>query len=196
MLSRLLTDHDHLRKSLNLLEMQFLELCRGGTPNHSIMLSIVVYIQEYPEQAHHPLEDAAYSMLVNRGGEQAAMARALISDHTELETITQELRASLEALAAADASEREKLKRQLSIFLSRQRQHLYAEEMKIYPLMNSVIGEQGWKKIASMVPAMDDPVFGERTQSEYERLYHEIESGGVAGQGSRSDGSADLKDGQ
>ena len=175
MLSRLLSDHDHLRKSLNLLELLFLDLCRGRASNHSMMLSILVYIQEYPEQAHHPLEDAIYSNLLDRGGEDAAMARALISDHTELEIITQELRASLELLADGDNSQEDRVKRELAKFLSRQRQHLYAEEMSIYPLIDDVMEEQDWKKIESVVPPMDDRVFGERTRSDYERLYDEIE---------------------
>jgi len=175
MLSRLLTDHDHIRKSLNLLEMQFLDLCRSKTPDYSMMFSIVVYIQEYPEQAHHPLEDAVFSIFIERGGEEARIARALIKDHTELEVITHKLRASLELLEIGDASKKDNLKHKLSIFLSRQRQHLYTEEMRIYPLINRVVKKQDWAKIEAVAPRMDDPVFGERTRSDYERLHHEIE---------------------
>ena len=69
MLSRLITEHDHIRRTLNLLEMQFLDLCRGSTPDFPMMLSIVVYIQEYPEHSHHPLEDAIFSVLIKQGGE-------------------------------------------------------------------------------------------------------------------------------
>jgi len=190
MLSRLLTDHDHIRKSLNLLEMQFLDLCRSKTPDYSMMFSIVVYIQEYPEQTHHPLEDAVFSIFINRGGEEARIARALIKDHTELEVITQKLRASLELLEIGDASEKDNLMHKLSIFLSRQRKHLYAEEMRIYPLINRVVKKQDWEKIESVVPRMDDPVFGERTRSDYERLHYEIECRSIPAGCSLGDGQS------
>ena len=175
MLSRLLTEHDHIRRTLNLLEMQFLDLCRGRTPDFPMMLSIVVYIQEYPEQAHHPLEDAIFSVLIKRGGEKAKVARILITEHTELEKVTRKLRETLEMQIDTTLSTEKELKHQLAIFLSWQRRHLYAEEMKIYPAIESTMTKQDLETIDTMVPHRNDPVFGERTRSDYERLYREIE---------------------
>ena len=177
MLSRLLTEHDHIRRTLNLLEIQFLDLCRGNTPDYSIMLSIVVYIQEYPEQAHHPLEDAIFSVLLERV-EDVKLIRNLITDHTDLEAVTRNLRESLEFLkngAVYGAVYMDELKHRLAEFLSRQRRHLYAEEMDVYPLIQRVLTDQDWKDIQSIVPLMDDPVFGERTRNDYERLHRMIE---------------------
>ncbi len=42
-LNSLMVEHDHILRTLNLLEMQFLDLCRGKTPDYSIMKSIIVY---------------------------------------------------------------------------------------------------------------------------------------------------------
>lgn len=116
MLSRLLNDHGHIQKTLNLLEMQFLALCRGESPDYSLMLSIVVYIQEYPEQAHHPLEDAVFPIPLRRGGSAGKLARELIKDHTELEAITRRLRASLELMARGDMCDADQLKSGLCRF--------------------------------------------------------------------------------
>lgn len=176
MLSSLLIEHDHIQKTLNLLEMQFLDLCRDRTPDNSIMLSIVVYIQEYPEQAHHPLEDAIYSLLLKRVSEEARLIQELVTDHTELEVVTRELRRSIEWLKNGTGTT-ENLKHKLSEFLLRQRRHLYVEEMKVYPLIKRVLTEQDWIDIQSMVPRIDDPVFGERTQNDYKLLYRAIEDG-------------------
>lgn len=175
MISKLLIEHDHIQKTLNLLEIQFLDLCRGRVPDYAIMLSVVVYIQEYPEQAHHPLEDAVFAILLKQGGEAARLARTLIKDHTELEAITRRLRASLERITESGDSDAEELKARLLKFISRQRQHLYMEEMKIYPLLRTRVSDQEWATVASLVPLMNDPVFGERTRNDYERLYREIE---------------------
>ena len=66
MLNRLLLEHDHILRKLNLLERQYLDMCRGKIPDFSLMRSIVVYIQEYPEKIHHPLEDMIFSILLER----------------------------------------------------------------------------------------------------------------------------------
>ena len=173
MINKLLTEHDHIRRTLNLLEMQFLDLCRNGTPDLSIMRSIVSYIQEYPELTHHPIEDMIYSILLKRE-EKVKLLQNLLSDHTDLEGITRSLRESVELYIQGHFSE-EKLKQLISTFLIRQRQHLYIEEMEIYPLARELLTAEDWEKVQSVVPYRDDPVFGERTQNEYELLYREIE---------------------
>jgi len=137
------------------------------------MRSIIVYIQEYPEQIHHPLEDMIYSILLERA-EDVEFVQELITEHTLLEDVTRRLRASLESLSSGTVS-KEDLKRQLSEFLVGQRQHIYIEEVEVYPLVKSVLTREDWKQLQSMAPLLDEPMFGRRTRDDYERLYREIE---------------------
>ncbi len=176
MLQRLYTEHDHIRRTLNLLEIQFIDLCRGQTPDYALMHSIVAYVQEYPEQAHHPLEDAVFSLMLRCGDEPGQMARQLIRDHTELEIVTRDLRLSLEAdednaLFGTDA-----LKSRLADFLQRQRQHLYIEEVSMYPFICSYLSAADWQAIVQDMPPMDAPSFGRRSLGDYEILSREIEA--------------------
>ena len=173
MIEKLLIEHDHIRRTLNLLEIQFLDLCRNKTPDFAMMRSIVVYVQEYPEVAHHPLEDMVFSILLKQE-EKVNVLQKLISDHTDLEKVTRTLRKSVELHIQGDLSE-DKLKKLLFSFLIRQRQHLYIEEMEIYPLAQSTLTEADWAKVQSVLPPGDDPVFGTRTREDYELLYREIE---------------------
>jgi hemerythrin-like domain-containing protein len=171
-LNRLLVEHDHILRTLNLLEMQFLDLCRGKTPDYSMMRSIIVYVQEYPEQVHHPLEDMIFSILLERV-DDVKFVQELITEHTQLEVIARKLRKSLELLNISISS-KEELKQQLSKFLIGQRQHIYIEEVEVYPLVQSVLTEKDWKRLHSMVPILDDPAFGRRTRNDYDHLYREI----------------------
>ena len=173
MFNKLLIEHDHIRRTLNLLEMQFLDLCRGRTPDLPMMRSIVVYIQEYPEQAHHPLEDIIFSILLERE-EKVMLLQELMTDHTDLELVTRKLRDSLESYIKGTFS-KEMLKHQLSTFLIKQRQHLYTEEIEIFPIVQRILTKADWKKIQSAALFKDDPIFGKRTQNDYELLYREIE---------------------
>ena len=171
-LNRLLVEHDHILRTLNLLEMQFLDLCRGKTPDYSIMRSIIVYVQEYPEQVHHPLEDMIFSILLERVDE-VEFIQELITEHTQLEVVARKLRESLESLKSGFTS-MEELKQQLSRFLVGQRQHIYIEEVEVYPLVQSVLTKKDWKRLHSMIPILDDPAFGRRTRNDYKHLYREI----------------------
>jgi len=173
MLNRLLVEHDHILRKLNLLELQYLDMCRGKTPDYSLMRSIIVYIQEYPEQIHHPLEDMIYSILLKRV-DDVEFVQELITEHTQLEVVTRRLRELLESLPS-DIASKEQLKQQLSEFLVGQRQHIYTEEIKVYPLVQSALTKEDWRQLQSMLPILDGPIFGRRTRDDYERLYREIE---------------------
>ena len=177
MISRLLKEHDHIIRTLNLLEMQFLDLCRCREPDYKIMLSVVAYIQEFPEQVHHPVEDAIFSILIKHGGDKEELARKLMTDHTEIEGITRGLRNLIESNTKDEHLIKDELERELSTFLSRQRRHIHAEEMLVYPQVSRILTKQDWGRVEAMAPPFDDPVFGERTQSDYERLYLMIEPG-------------------
>lgn len=150
MLARLQVEHDHILKTLNLLEMQFLDLCRGGTPDFSLMWSILEYIQEYPEQIHHPLEDRIYEELIERA-DDAEFLQDLIAEHVELENETRKIRETLKLLESGVVS-KEEIKKLLSSFLTRQRQHMYVEEEKVHPLIESVLTEKDLERIQTTLP--------------------------------------------
>ena len=186
MLNRLLLEHDHILRKLNLLELQYLDMCRGKIPDYSLMRSIIVYIQEYPEKIHHPLEDMIFSILIERA-DDVDFVQELITEHTQLEVVTRRLRESLELLSNGIVS-MEELEQQLSEFLVGQRRHIYLEEAEVYPLVQSVLTKDDWKKLHSAVPVLDEPLFGRRTREDYERLYREIEDNSKLGVIERGEG--------
>ena len=173
MLDRLRVEHGQLLRKLNLLESHYLDMCRGKTPDYSLMQSIIDYIQEYPEQVHHPLEDMIYSILLERV-DNAEFVQDLVSEHTQLELVTRELKESLESFPGCAAS-KEKLKRQLSQFLVGQRQHIYTEESEVFPLVQSALTKEDWKRLQYMTPILDEPICGRRRWSDFERLSRDIE---------------------
>lgn len=179
MLNRLLLEHDHILRKLNLLELQYLEMCRGRTPDYSLMRSIIVYIQEYPEQIHHPLEDMIFSILLERV-DDIEFVQKLITQHTRLEVATRKIRDSLESVSSGEIATDE-LKQQLAEFLVDQREHIYSEEIEVYPLVQSILTKEDWKQLQAMVPILDEPIFGRATRDDYERLYREIEDQSKAG---------------
>jgi len=176
MISRLLKDHDHILRTLNLLEMLFLDSCRGHKPDYQLMLSIVAYVQDFPERVHHPAEDLVFSLLIKDGEDEGGIARELIKDHTEMEIMTRELRGTIEHLKYRGGVQPDNLNNALAEFLTRQRRHLYFEETVVYPMISKILTNDDWDRIDTIIPPLEDPVFGERTRSDYERLYREIDT--------------------
>ena len=150
MITRLLVEHDQILRTLNFLEMQYLDLCRGGIPDYSLMQSVLEYIQEYPEQVHHPLEDKIYSILLERVDE-VELLQNLMEEHEELEALTRKLSESLKLLQSNTISS-EDIKAQLSTFLIKQRRHMYLEEELVHPLIVKVLTNSEWEQIQSSVP--------------------------------------------
>ena len=82
----LLDDHTHMKMALDVLDNQHTVLIHGDRPNVDLMLNIIVYLQEYSEQVHHPAEDAIFSLLLTRDASTGEALRDLISDHTRMST--------------------------------------------------------------------------------------------------------------
>ena len=148
-------------------------MCRNKTTDYPLMRSIIVYIEEYPEQIHHPLEDMIYSILLERI-DDVEYVQELISEHTQMEVTTRKLRESLESLPRSTA-QNEELKQTLSEFLVSQRQHIHTEESVVFPLAQSALTKEDWKRVQYMTPILDEPICGRRTWYDYETLSREIE---------------------
>ena len=171
MIQNLLEDHRHIRMTLDLLEMHYSEMIREGNPDIGLMLSVIVYLQEFTEQVHHPVEDAIFSVLLKRDSKAREPLGELMTDHTKMEIITRRLRESLESLKNGEQESKKDLARDIPVLLERLRHHIQAEEETIFPLANQVLHRQDWENINHMIPTIDDPVFGKTVRNDYTLLY-------------------------
>ena len=176
MIQKLLEDHLHIQKTLNLLEKHYFEMVNGGNPDPGLMLSVIVYLQEYMEQVHHPMEDAIFSVLVKKKANTRELIKELITDHTEMEIITRSLRESLEKFKTGEHASKNELEKIIPTLLERLRHHIQVEEESIFPLANHVMTRQDWESIKSMIPTIEDPVFGKPVNHDYRLLYQAIDS--------------------
>lgn len=174
-IQKLLDDHVHMRMALDVLESEYSRLAKGEIPDIDLMLNIVVYLQEYSEQAHHPLEDIIFSMLLKRDQGSGKKLRELISDHTGMEVMTRHLRATLESMQNRKHGQGNNLGEAVPALLERQRRHMQFEEEHIFPLIHSVMSNSDWDSIRSMSADIDDPVFGVSLSNNYKLLYHALD---------------------
>ena len=176
MISRLYNDHNRILKILNLLEIQLIGLCRKKTTDYQVMHTLVVYLQEYPEKAHHPLEDELYSMIIKSGVvDENDFVKDLIKDHTEIEEVTRDLREIIEDDLYGKSENMDHLIKKLSNFISKQRKHLLTEEMTLFPLIESRVALRDYELVEARYAIADNSV-GMRTDQDYESLERKLES--------------------
>jgi len=175
-IQQLLEDHVHIQKTLNLLEKHYFEIVNGGNPDYGLMLTVIVYLQEYMEQVHHPMEDAFFSVLVKKKADTRKQIKELITDHTRMEIMTRRLREPLEKLKNGEHSSENELEETIPILLERLRHHIQVEEESVFPLASQVMTMRDWESIKSMIPAIEDPVFGKPSGNDYRLLYQAIDS--------------------
>lgn len=170
-LESLYKDHDNLRRVLFLLEQILVEIYRGLPVNYSTLLRILTYLQDYPERAHHPAEDAIFSLFINNGLDDKKLHedfRLLMKDHTQIEVITRDAIEIVEPLATSTHHDTSRVINALLTLLKRQRSHLLFEEANIYPHFAKYMTSEHWEQVADLIPETEDPIFGENVRDEYE----------------------------
>ena len=166
-------DHDNLRRILYLLEQLLIDIYRGSTQGYPMLQRILAYIQDYPERVHHPAEDAMFSVIFNNGigdREFRKKINAVVKDHSEIEAITRDTLKAVEDMLVSTHSDISVIGEKLSALISRQRAHLLFEEMNIYPRLAISLDSEGWRKVATLVPDYEDPIFGSKVTKEYELI--------------------------
>ena len=174
MIQTLLDDHAHMLLALDVLEQQYTRIVGGKSPDIDLMLNVVVYLQEYSEQVHHPMEDAIFSVLLKRDASSGKQLRELIRDHTSLEKITRRLRETLDNLKDDKRAKIDLLDDIIPTLLARLKQHLQYEEDTIFPMVDRVMTRLDWENIRSKTPGIDDPVFGKQPNNDYKPLYEAL----------------------
>ncbi len=167
-------DHDNLRRVLYLLEQLLIDFYRGSFHDYPMLQRILAYIQDYPEQAHHPLEDEIFSRILDAGisdGKLRKNINALMKDHSELEVITRDAMHAIETMSVTGDSDISGIGNSLSALINRHRAHILFEEMNIYPYVKEHLDKKGWEKIGALVPCQEDPLFGDRVSKEYEHIF-------------------------
>ena len=65
-LDRLEQEHTNMAKPVDVLEHRLAVFAEAGTVDYDLILRIVDYFLDYPDQVHHPKEDLVYRKLRER----------------------------------------------------------------------------------------------------------------------------------
>ncbi|MGK0442888.1 MAG: hemerythrin-like domain-containing protein [Pseudohongiellaceae bacterium] len=169
-------DHRHMAKVLNYLNFRLRKAhdIEYAAPELWMLLTVLDYIQVYPERWYHPVEDLIFTRLAQYYPECSLHVEVSEEEYERLESMTQ---AMLE-LGNGFLEDKEQAIKSMRLimlcYLNMQEKHMKRENEHLYPLIEQHFGKDDWKAIAQAMPMIDDPLFGEAIKNNYEKVYQEI----------------------
>lgn len=173
--SQLYADHHNLLRLLHCLEVEIAGYEAGRPCDHlSVIVDIFDYVQFYPEQYHHPLEDELFTLLLDKKLDISPQIANLKAEHKDLEALTRKASQLFNSVANDNVVPVRELVTVSRIFLNRQIDHIVRENRGVYPLLSAIVSDAEWDKLGAAVARRKDPLFGKGIMDEYRSLYRAI----------------------
>ncbi|QXL83641.1 hemerythrin domain-containing protein [Comamonas sp. NLF-1-9] len=140
------------------------------------MRAMLFYIDEVPEQDHHPKESRfLFAPLLERAPEHVPLLERLEREHVNGERTVRELQHQLLAWELMGEGRRAAFTQALNSYITFYLEHMRLEETLILPAAIKVLTAQDWARIDEAFMANQDPLAGDADRSpEHERLFQRI----------------------
>lgn len=170
------SDHIHFAALLDLLEEQVNAFYREEPPDYGLMGTIIDYLRNYGDRVHHPREDVAYALLVERSPDMQIVVSRLLQEHRVIAAVGEELLSRLHEAESDVITSRTALEAAAAMYLAYYRNHLSTEEKQVMPRAAQRLTERDWTEVAETVPDGADPLFGDTVQARFAALRKQIEA--------------------
>ncbi|MFO7550898.1 MAG: hemerythrin domain-containing protein [Haliea sp.] len=163
LMQRLRRDHRNLNRLFDMLEEQVARYDMDSTiePALLLILDIIAYLNDYPRIYHHPLEEEVIALMVERDLGDKSANEFIHAQHQKLEQATERLSTLFNMIVKDQPVPIEQTQEALASYLEMSRKHLQAEEDRLFPVMEKVLGNDEWELVASRLPEGLDPLFTE-----------------------------------
>ena len=163
-------DHANLARLLDELERQIGIFENGGGPDYDVIVCVVEYCLEYPDQCHHPKEDRIYRKLGDLDGDLAEPLGDLLAEHAALADQTRQVAEMIDQVLKEAEIPRGDLAVAVRQFLASYRRHMETEEILLFPTALRRLVTADWDQLEAEIAALQDPLFGERVAKRFAAL--------------------------
>jgi hemerythrin-like domain-containing protein len=145
-------------------------------PPFQVLRSIVRYIDEYPEQLHHPKEDEhLFARLLARAPEARLLVEELQAEHEEGGRLIRELERALLLLEEGWPARAREFQQAVDAYAEFHWKHMRKEEQQLLPLAERHLLPEDWKAIDAAFAANRDPIAGMQ-ENDFDQLFSRIVS--------------------
>ena len=96
MIDALRAEHKTMAKILKVIEGELKTFEAGDAPDYDLILMALDYLQDFPEQVHHPKEDLVYAHLERARADMAKEMTGLAAEHQDIATKVQAFRQAVD----------------------------------------------------------------------------------------------------
>jgi hemerythrin-like domain-containing protein len=174
-MEQLKADHGNISRLLATLEEQIAIVHDEENADFELMHDIMVYMTDYPDRTHHPMEGLVFRKLAKRDNSADGVVARLEREHAGLAEKGQRFRDMLRHVVDGSMVERHVLEdtsRDYVVFL---RSHMEIEDSDAFPRAEQALTAEDWEDVASSIEARTDPIFGPIVAEEFRSLYDHIQ---------------------
>ena len=143
-------------------------------PHFQALRSMVRYMDEYPEQLHHPKEDEhLFARLLLRAAPAAPLIHELHAEHEQGARLIRELERALLFFEEDWPGGRREFQQAVDAYAEFQWKHMRKEEEQLMPLAERHLNAEDWNAIEQAFAANADPVAGKQA-ADVEGLFARI----------------------
>ena len=166
-------EHGNMSRLLDWVEDQVRLLETGAAVNHGLLSQAMYYLQNYPDQCHHPKEDLVLEIMARRDPEAAAAFSDLTMEHKKITNLTMRAAAALNR-AGTDAAADLELREALRELTEQYRRHMEMEETVFFPRALEVLNHSDWASVDFELFDRDDPLFDHSQEQRFQILRESV----------------------
>ena len=145
-------------------------------PEFAVFHAMLHYIDEYPEQLHHPKEDnVLFPLVAARAPRAQTLIDTLRAEHKEGARLIRELERSLILFEDSWPAGAAKFLGAVDAYADFHWRHMRKEEQELLPLAERHLSAQDWRAVDEAFDANEDPVAGVR-EKDFRTLFSRIVS--------------------
>ena len=149
---------------------------RNVKPDFSVFRAMLHYIDQFPEQLHHPKEDEyLFPPILARIPKAQTLIDSLRAEHKEGERLIRELERALVLFEDSWPEGAPKFLRTVDAYADFHWKHMRKEEQQVLPLAERCLSERDWQAIDWAFDANNDPIAGLK-ERDFNALFSRIVS--------------------
>ncbi len=139
------------------------------------MKNPLLYLTQFPDVSHHPLEDRIVERLRARDALPAGLADEIEAQHVTLAHQGLALLNDLEGAVRQDTMSPEGAEANIRLYAERLRHNMAVEELALFPVALRELDDDDWSLVEHMIPTGEsDPLFDALVQTRFAELRHAI----------------------
>jgi hemerythrin-like domain-containing protein len=143
-------------------------------PDFAVFRAMIHYVDEFPEQLHHPKEDAfLFPPLAARVPEAQALVDSLRGEHKQGAQLVRELERALLLFEDGWPDGGVQFRSAVDAYADFHWQHMRKEEQQILPLAERYLTARDWEAIDRAFDANRDPIAGIK-ERDFQALFSRI----------------------